>query len=338
MTSVSSGSGVFYYIGGAMDEYKFNSTSIRRPFTETGEQIIIQRSRNLTISDTTDVRRKIELGNYYNIFNGYKDVFLDLHMGEEKYLQGTSFEEVYSLFSLDSELRSLFMKEILGLENSLKSYSARVFSEKYGPYGYLLSRNYDCADDKKLCDVHNLLTRIQGVISKQLSYKDQMIFHYISNDGHVPIWVLMNKMTMGELSKFYSCLHDREKDAIGKFFGVMRKDLELYLNNLTYFRNVCAHDERFYNFRTKKPITNTEIHDKLNLPRNCSGNFEKGKTDLFSLLIIIKRLSETASFEVFVEKLNDAIQTFLMNLKTVTKEYFLAQMGFPGNWKEIEKI
>ena len=118
----------------------------------------------------------------------------------------------------------------------------------------------------------------------------------------------------------------------------MRKDLELYLNNLTYFRNVCAHDERFYNFRTKKPITNTEIHDKVNLPRNCSGNFEKGKTDLFSLLIIIKRLSESASFEIFVEKLNDALQNFLIILKIVTKEYFLAQMGFPSNWKEIEKM
>jgi len=53
-------------------------------------------------------------------------------MSEEKYLQRTYFEEIYGIFLLDSELRNLFMKEILGLENSLKSYVARIFSEKYG--------------------------------------------------------------------------------------------------------------------------------------------------------------------------------------------------------------
>lgn len=313
-------------------------TAIRKPFVEVEKQIEIQKNRNLIITDDEDTKRKIELGNYYNIFNGYKDIFLDNTSSTEKYLSGTTFDEIYNLFLLDRELRSIFMKSILELENSLKSYSARVFSKNYGPYGYLIAKNYDCSTNNKICNVHNLLTRIQAVIGKQLGYSNQMIFHFISVDGQVPIWVLMNKMTIGELSRFFSCLYNKEQDSIAKFFGVSRKDLERYLDNLTYFRNVCAHDERFYNYRTKKPIPDTFIHSALGLPKNKDNNYEKGKTDLFSLLIILKRISEPYVFEAFFDKLCILLRSYLDKIKTVSNEYFLAQMGFPNNWKDILEI
>ena len=114
-------------------------------FTATSKQIQTQLSRGLLIVNDDSTQKIIESENYYNLFNGYKWLFLDSsYTGpDEKYLQGTKFEEIYALYLFDRELRNIFMRFILEIENNVKSVLAHDFSKKYGHDNYLKVSNFD---------------------------------------------------------------------------------------------------------------------------------------------------------------------------------------------------
>ena len=60
-------------------------------------------------------------------------------------------------------------------------------------------------------------------------------------------WVLVNTLTIGTISVFYSHLEQQDQNNIGRFFSLKPDELKTILQVLTLYRNVCAHDERLYN-------------------------------------------------------------------------------------------
>ena len=111
--------------------------NVPRVFKETQDQIIIQQGRGLQILNDAATQRIIEAENYYKLFNGYKEPFLDSSKSDETYLSGSKFEEVYALYLFDRELRNIFIRYILEIENNVKSVLAHEFSRKYGYDNYL---------------------------------------------------------------------------------------------------------------------------------------------------------------------------------------------------------
>ena len=84
-------------------------------YSSTNDQIRILRSRGMNIADDGSAMQVIDLENYYNLINGYKQPFLDATYSgsDERYLPGTEFEEIHSLYLFDRELRNLFIRYIL---------------------------------------------------------------------------------------------------------------------------------------------------------------------------------------------------------------------------------
>ena len=97
------GPGVFY-LGDDMDKL----------FSTIEDQIIKLDSRGLNVSDP-GVKDILEMENYYNVVNGYKELFIDkTYTGtDEKYKEDADFNELYSLYLFDRELKNIFMKYIL---------------------------------------------------------------------------------------------------------------------------------------------------------------------------------------------------------------------------------
>ena len=78
--------------------------------------------------------------------------------------------------------------------------------------------------------------------------------------------------------------------------------MEQFLSVLTKYRNVCAHGERLFTYRTVDAIADTPLHKKLSLPQ--SGNqYEKGKQDLFAVVIAFRYLLPGKDFLEFKRKL-----------------------------------
>lgn len=113
----------------------------------------------------------------------------------------------------------------------------------------------------------------------------------------------MHTITFGQLSKMYSFQKNIMKIKISQnFINVFPKNLENYLDVLTKFRNVAAHGERFYCYKTKTDIHDTSVHKELNIPK-IHGKYTKGKNDLFSIIIIFCYLLTSDNFLTFCEQL-----------------------------------
>ena len=169
-----------------------------RIFKEIYDQIAIQQSRGLKISNDVITQRIIESENYYKLFNGYKKPFLDSTKPDETYLSGTKFDEIYSLYLFDRELRNLFIRYILEIENNVKSVLAHEFSRKYGHDNYLRVSNFDTSVQlgerktraQKVGEISDLISNLQHEVARQLSKNNSMISHYMLDYGYVPLWVL----------------------------------------------------------------------------------------------------------------------------------------------------
>lgn len=227
------------------------------------QQLTILRSRGMIVPTDGRPKRFLEQENYYNVINGYKDLFLRKDeqgnvIVPEEYLPNTHFNELKALFLFDRELRFLFLKYLLIFENSFKTVIAHEFSRKYPKANsYLEIANYRDDDPKGVLKQISILTK---TIHDNVGAKGA-IKHYIEEYGAVPLWVLVNYLTIGNLSYLYAALKDSEKNVIAKYYSekyakqyktssilrISSDDMESALKIFNLMRNQCAHDERLYN-------------------------------------------------------------------------------------------
>ena len=79
-----------------------------KPFKTIEQQMAILKSRNMAVEPSAGPILLRE--GYYSVVNGYKGPFLEREGNggdlEDRYLDGTSFDDVYRLFRFDRDLRS----------------------------------------------------------------------------------------------------------------------------------------------------------------------------------------------------------------------------------------
>lgn len=324
--------------------------NVPRVFKETQDQIIIQQGRGLQIVNDAATQRIIEAENYYKLFNGYKEPFLDSTKSDETYLSGTKFEEVYALYLFDRELRNIFIRYILEIENNVKSVLAHEFSRKYGYDNYLKVANFDTSikpgerktKAQKVGEISDLISNLQHEVARQLSKNNSMVSHYMLNYGYIPLWVLVNTLTIGTISVFYSHLEQQDQNNIGRFFSLKPDELKTILQVLTLYRNACAHDERLYNLkamnRNMRPnnIKALPIHATLGIPKNAGNNYMAGVNDLFAIVLIFKTMLSKDAFAAFYDSLDALVQKLSTELTTISISRIEADMGFVPNWRDIK--
>lgn len=157
-------------------------------------------------SQGSRVIRILERENYYNVINGYKDLFLAYKAttaADEVYKTGTTFDEVYALYSFDRELRNIYLKYLLKLENTFKTVISHEFSAKYSHDNYLKLENFDHSTERNISSSIKLIGDIQQEIARQISKHHQVVTHYMTEHGYIPLWVLVNVLTFGKIENFY---------------------------------------------------------------------------------------------------------------------------------------
>ena len=326
---------------------------MERPFTTIEDQIKKLDARGLDVSDpqTKDI---LAMENYYNVVNGYKKLLIDdTYTGAgERYKGGANFNELYNLFLFDRGLKNVFIKYILEIESNVKAIISHDFSKKYGHDNYLKVSNFDISVKpwermtaaQKIGNVSKLIANIQQDISRQLSKNNPMISHYMLTYGYVPFWVLVNSLSLGTISYFYSYLTQKDLNDIGRKFQLRPEEMTKILSILTIYRNACAHDERFYNLKALRNntrpnmIKTNALHDKIGIPRDAHNNPVCGKNDLFAIVIICKLILRDDSFAMFIDSVKLEIDKLSTKLSTIGIEDVLKEMGFAANWYDIRTL
>ena len=90
-----------------------------KTFKTLDEQISILREKGMIINDENYAKEVLLRENYF-FLHGYRYPFLK-SKDDKFYIKGTNFEELYSLFLFDRQLRNIIFKNILIIENNIKS-------------------------------------------------------------------------------------------------------------------------------------------------------------------------------------------------------------------------
>lgn len=300
----------------------------------TFDQLIayLEDEKQLLVSDHEYAKSMLKRIGYFGLISGYKTPFKN--PTTKKYRAGTSFEDIVALYKFDENLRELFLKYIFQIERHIRSLIANHFTEKYGEdQSHYLDINHYYNIPRNRSDISRLIHELDKLANHTSDYP--YINHQRITYNNVPLWVVINGVTFGTLSKLYSLLTQDIRIKVSKNFDrVNEKQLAQYLAVITKFRNVCAHNERLYSYRTKDNIPNTVLHQKLNIPLKGT-QYIYGKQDLFALVIAFRYLLPNEDFVKFKNQLSRIIKYYLSSSGFINESQLHEMMGFPSNWTKI---
>ena len=304
-------------------------------FKTIDEQVDILRKKGLIINDEKKACEILLRENYFFI-SGYRHLFMNKE-DKDKFLPGTTFEELYATFLFDRAIRNTFFKNILIVENNIKSITSYQLSKKYGfrEKDYLDPKNFsqDSLQSRQVYDVLNKVKRQIRVNGR----KHTATFHYIEHYGYIPFWILVKVLSFGIMAEFYDILKYEDQAEISKFYNVSPEILGTYLSLLSNFRNVCAHEDILYDHRTQRVIPDSKFHRLLNIPKDEDG-YIYGKNDLFSLVIMLKVMLSKDDFDEMIIEISREVENLDKIVNTVPLDTILNRIGFPNNWKDIKDL
>lgn len=207
---------------------------------------------------------------YYSIINGYNEPFLEPVVTKDdlsdRYKGNTSFDDIFALFTFDRSLRALTFRNLIKAEATARTAIAYTFASAHrGQDAYLLQESY-CSEQEYLeynrsnNSYADELSGLTSILKRTRDKSDSdFISHYRNAHGSVPIWVLCNALTFGNIQHFFNLMKPNEKASVCKMIAEStgRKGSKLLgyfdvdearvsLEVLVKFRNLCAHDERLY--------------------------------------------------------------------------------------------
>ncbi len=303
-------------------------------FKTYDEQITILQSRGMNIRNPTAAKELLKQNNYYNLINGYKDIFIQKGKNPEVYINGVTFDEIYSLHQFDKALRLDLSHILIIIEREFSSILSHEFSRIHPNHNsdYLNIANYNTLDDNKVIEVSQLITDSKGLqqtLQKAITDSDPMICHYENHYGAIPLWVFVNKLSFGTLSKMYKLMQFAERDAIAKSIkeisnkNIFADDVQKAISILVLLRNKCAHDQKIYDFAPGK--TTIKWNDFLRQYLTQTAN----KNTLFGAISCTSLFLKPSIFNKFIKNIKNLTLKFLSSIHSIPTSRILNKMGMP---------
>ena len=198
----------------------------------------------MIIQDEKYAKRVLLRENYF-FLNGYRHLFVKSEENKS-FKEGTTFEELYSLFLFDRSFRNVLFKYLLVIENNLKSIISYQLSKKYGyrERDYLKEKNFTNIPEKQ-AQLNDLLKKMKRQIRVNGSQHSATL-HYVSNYGYIPLWILVKVLSFGIVSEMYQILKVEDQKDIAKIYEIDPDIFTVYLPILANYRNLCAHEDILY--------------------------------------------------------------------------------------------
>lgn len=316
-----------------------------KPFKSIDSQLILMYSRGLNIGEVDKTKKYLLFNNYYNTINLYSKHF-QLDSDTNKYLDGANFQEVSAMMEFDHSLKNLLYKHLIKFESELKSLVAYFFCEKYPLRdSYYVRANFYYPEKNGVAD-YTKVDKLHRKLSKKTHFSiteigQNAVKHYMSNLGYVPLWVLVNVLSFGDIILFYELMEtDLKKKVLDELlnrvnssrqfnpFSIPQREFVKILSSFHDVRNIVAHNHALYKFEQTRfhYIYNPSVHDPAGIistdPRNNFYHF-------FLFLEVFMDASEYKSLSIAI---NFLIYDLSLMLKSVHINDIINLMGFPDDW------
>lgn len=276
-------------------------------------QVELLMSRGLVVRDRLEAMRVLSNINYYR-FTGYLHGFKDKQTGN--YREGTTFEEIHSLYAFDQRFTRILMFALEDIEETLKTRISYTLTQAFPdePLIYLQPKIYRNGDD---------FTRFQAYFSKEVENNKKLPFikHHIDQyGGQIPMWVAVEIMTMGNLYALYKNLQRTYQKEIAATYQTGVVQMLSWIQNLTYTRNHLAHYMRIYDFGFGRTPAQCNRHHK----------YTKATGRIFDQIYVMSFMYSDA------KEWNDYVLPEIEELFHRYNTYVhLEPLGFPTEWEEI---
>lgn len=304
-------------------------------FKTLEEQIDILKGKGLIVEDVEETKEILLRENYFFI-NGYRPVLMN-SVSDKTFVVGATFRELYSIFLFDRVFRNILFKNLLIIENSLKSVISYQLSRKYGykEKDYLNIKNFTNEHGKQK-KVKDLIDKMKRQIRVNCANHNATM-HYVNNYGYIPLWILVKVLSFGIVCELYTVLKPEDKIAIADIFNTSTYYLDDFLPLLANYRNLCAHEDIVYEHRTERYIDNNKYHDLLNIPR-MDDEYIYGKNDVFALIIILKFMLKPDQFHDMMKEIEYEIEKLDGRIDSIPIDKILDKMGFPKNYMDLVNL
>lgn len=243
-----------------------------------------------------------------------------------------------SLFNLIAPIE-IYLKASLAnfLSTNYSEITKKEKSEEIHPSLVYLDETIYKSKEVENKEVLRMLSNFSQMLEKKIG-KDLTIDHHIKKyGGNIPIWVLVEHLTLGEFGVFLIKL-DRpilKKWTEENIKSSWQKAINEWINTIRILRNSAAHNNRFYGrYFNFSPIIPDEYDDSFNYGKEIEDKEKQRiKNTLFAGFIIIKEFYNSLGNED-QKRWNE----FLTTLKTKLEKNStlnIRSMKFPENWYEV---
>lgn len=306
-----------------------------KPFMTYDQQIQKLKDKHLNIEDEAAAKLVLHNLGYFALITGYKDLFKN--PTTRNYKDGTTFQDILALYQFDEDLRELTLRHLLHIEQHIRSVLSYTFCDTFGDSqtAYLTPQNYNYTSAVNQREINRLIQKyLNSLLTRPTDYS--YIEHHKRAHNNVPLWVLMNALTFGTISKMYSVSKSQLQSAVSQEFeAINERQLGQILQVLTVYRNVCAHGDRLFSYRcAKQEIPNLPLHRKLAIPQKGT-QYLYGKRDYFAVVLSFRYLLSNREFLAYKAHLARLIDKAVQSNQQLSEDELLKIMGMPQNWKRI---
>lgn len=212
-------------------------------------------------------------------------------------------------------------------------------------YNYDKTKTYD-----------KLIAKIYAEIGRQRR-NSKYIASYLDNHTYLPMWVLTNILTFGQIGKLYEIQNSDIQQLILKKLGLKEPNIDerisifnllKVIQILTIYRNSCAHNERIYcepiyipidddfmGYLTKFPQANDVISLKNQnkyLTKTKSYKLKSYRSGLYTLMFCISLFLSKRELGSFKSEFNTELSNLNKKLSVRAYNNVLNQMGLNFDW------
>jgi hypothetical protein len=317
---------------------------------------------------------------------------------EDYYKRGTKPEHLEAVYLFDVALRSLFFPYLLKIEENLKivlvesfynvhshidlhkeseyfkrqyynlvKFSSWSVQEKSGykyislsPVRYdrnvMLDHPYELKfDNTKIYDEY--IVMVYRAMGQQRS-KNQSISKYLNEHTYIPMWVLMNLLTFGNVNKLFQIQTIDVQKNILNYYGINNSNSNPFLdvlnftnvlNILSLYRNICAHNERLYCFQVRMNISDDFMgylnifpqsqavlnarNNRQNLQHSKREKIKRSRKGILNLIFGLKLLLPKSDFNKIKNELKKELDKLSSKISLDAYETVLKEMGIDKNWQ-----
>lgn len=334
--------------------------STKHPKTTDGLMRYLRDVKGISIHGSAQKRKLMNIG-YYHGYKGYRYISKSTNV-----IPLSKFDELVAIYEFDAQLKALLYPYVMFIETAFKNYVleavvsearsesfAEIYSKlldnykEYSTAGKTFGSKTERKDAeekfkrelKRRLDLRNRIYKVQ---TDAFGNSNKIAEHYLRKDTNLPIWAIIELLSLGEFGYFVSCLNYRCRQVISQKLGIRKSDdnSALLPQRLIYatkdLRNAIAHNDVIFDARFRTGKIDKQVCNAISNVTGVDGLTFETITDYIVMIAYILSLLKAPKTDI--KKLISSFTETTERLRKIIPISVYNQIIHTNNNGKIQKL